>query len=70
VRGRVQQVILDVLDEEVAGLLGCGKSQRFRPVDASPGYQNGSGKPRQLTLSGGLRRELLRGRCGAESGHV
>jgi transposase-like protein len=53
VRSRVQEAIQDVLEEEVAELLGRAKSQRRRPVDAAPGYRNGYGKPRRLTLSGG-----------------
>ena len=34
-------------------LLGRGKSERRPAVDALPGYRNGSGKPRRLTMSCG-----------------
>jgi len=45
-------------------LLGRGKSERRKAVDPAPGYRNGYGKPRKLTLSNGtvtLRRPRVRG---------
>src|SRR5262245_31928025 len=62
-RHGVQQLLQQVLDEEVAQLLGRRRSQRRSPVDPQPGYRNGYGKPRQLALSNGtivLRRPRVR----------
>ena len=50
VREHVQQFIQALLEEEVTELLGRTKSARREAVDASPGYRNGYGKPRHLTL--------------------
>ncbi len=64
VRGRVQDLIQRVLEEEVTELLGREKSERREAVDAVVGYRNGYGKPRKLTMSSGtitLRR--LQGRA-------
>ena len=61
VRGRVQQFIQGVLEEEVTEFLGRSKSERR--VDGKSGYRNGYGKPRKLTLSSGtveLRRPRVR----------
>ena len=52
------------MEEEVTELLGRGKSERRAPVDAAPGYRNGQGQPRQLTLGSGtiqVRRPRVRG---------
>ena len=51
VREHVQQFIQALLEEEVTELLGRTKSARREAVDAEPGYRNGYGKPRQLTLT-------------------
>jgi transposase-like protein len=64
IRGRVQQWIQDLLEEEVTEFLGRGKSERRKVVDQAPGYRNGFGKPRRLTLSQGtitVRRPRVRG---------
>jgi putative transposase len=53
VRGHVQQFIQALLEEEVTELLGRTKSARREAVDAAPGYRNGYGKPRRLTLTSG-----------------
>jgi len=53
VRGRIQTGIQDLLEEEVTEMRGRGKSERRATVDAAPGYRNGYGKPRKLTLSNG-----------------
>lgn len=53
VRLHVQAYIQDLLEAEVSELLGRGKSERRKAVDAEPGYRNGHGKPRKLTLSVG-----------------
>jgi putative transposase len=53
VREHVQQFIQALLEEEVTELLGRTKSARREDVDAEPGYRNGYGKPRRLTLING-----------------
>src|SRR5215831_7009200 len=53
VREHVQQFIQTLLEEEVTELLGRTKSARREAVDAAPGYRNGYGKPRHLTLTSG-----------------
>src|SRR5689334_21680110 len=53
VREHVQQFIQALLEEEVTELLGRTKSARREVVDAPPGYRNGYGKPRRLTLTSG-----------------
>jgi transposase-like protein len=63
-RSRVQGWLQDLLEEEVTELLGRRKSERAQMVDAAPGYRNGYGKPRHLTLSSGtvtIRRPRVRG---------
>ena len=63
VRGRAQELIQRVLEEEVTELLGREKSERREAVDAVVGYRNGYGKPRKLTMSSGtitLRRPRVR----------
>jgi putative transposase len=49
----VQHFIQTLLEEEVTELLGRTKSARREAVDATPGYRNGYGKPRRLTLTSG-----------------
>ncbi len=64
VRGKVQEFIQSLLEEEVTELLGRKKSERQRAVDGSAGYRNGYGKERKLTLGCGtirLRRPRVRG---------
>jgi putative transposase len=53
VREHVQRFIQALLEEEVTELLGRTKSARREAVDANPGYRNGYGKPRRLTLTSG-----------------
>ena len=53
VRAHVQRFIQAMLEEEVSELLGRTKSTRRAAVDAAPGYRNGYGKPRHLTLTSG-----------------
>jgi putative transposase len=63
-REGVRQLLQQVLEEEVNHLLGRTRCQRRSPVDPQPGYRNGYGKPRQLTLSNGtitLQRPRVRG---------
>jgi putative transposase len=64
VRERMQELIQGLLEEEVEELLGRQKYERTKPVDAVPGYRNGYGKRRHLTLSCGtmeLKRPRVRG---------
>lgn len=63
-RGRMRGWIQDLLKGEVDELLGREKSERRQGVDAEPGYRNGYGKPRRLTLNNGtvtVRRPRVRG---------
>jgi putative transposase len=63
-RQGVQRLLQRVLEEEVDELLGRGRYERRGGVDAAPGYRNGLGKPRRLSLSNGtitLRRPRVRG---------
>jgi putative transposase len=53
VREHVQRFIQALLEEEVTELLGRRKSARREGVDPTPGYRNGYGKPRRLTLTSG-----------------
>jgi putative transposase len=53
VREHVQHFIQALLEEEVTELLGRTKSARREAVDATPGYRDGHGKPRRLTLTNG-----------------
>jgi transposase-like protein len=52
-RGRIQAFIQALLEEEVTMVLGRWKSERRQAVDAGPGYRNGYGKPRRLSLTSG-----------------
>jgi hypothetical protein len=49
-RGKVQELIQTLLEEEITELLGRGRSQRREHLDSLPGYRNGYGKERNLTL--------------------
>ena len=63
-RQSVQQLLQRLLEEEVEQGLGRGRYARRRGVDAGPGYRNGYGKPRRLSLSSGtvtVRRPRVRG---------
>ena len=63
-RCQIQGWMQQILEEEVAEFLGRAKSERKSDVDSDPGYRNGHGKPRKLTLSSGtieLRRPRIRG---------
>jgi transposase-like protein len=52
-RGKVQEFLQAVLEEEVTELLGRTKSARRTGIDAEGGYRNGHGKPRDLGMSSG-----------------
>jgi transposase-like protein len=64
VRGKTQEFIQDVLEEELTMFLGRGKSERKKHgVDIPTGYRNGYGKPRRLALMSGtvaIRRPRVR----------
>lgn len=53
VRKKVQEFIQSLLEEEVTELLGRQKSVRRQAIDSSPGYRNGYGKSRRLTMGCG-----------------
>lgn len=64
VRWKAQQFIQEILEEEITELLGRRKHERRKAVDSNPGYRNGYGKPRKLSLSCGtvtVRRPRVRG---------
>lgn len=52
-RGQMQGLIQDMLEEEVAEFLGRARSVRRSGSDRDSGYRNGHGRPRRLTLSSG-----------------
>ena len=52
-RGSMQKLIQEVLEEEVTDFLGRAKSARRSEADSDSGYRNGHGSPRKLTLSSG-----------------
>jgi putative transposase len=63
-RGKVQEFVQAILEDEVTALLGRRRSERRPAVDAKPGYRNGYGKPRRLAMRNGtitVRRPRLRG---------
>lgn len=63
-REKLQGFLQALLEEEVTTFLGRRKSERRVVVDARPGYRNGYGKPRRLSLTMGtirVRRPRLRG---------
>ena len=63
-RASMQQLLQRMLEEEVEGVLGRTRYERRDAVDAPPGYRNGFGQPRRLSLSSGtitLRRPRVRG---------
>jgi putative transposase len=63
-RGQVQRFIQALLEEEMTELLGRARSQRRSEAQSPPGYRNGHGKPRRLSLTSGtveVRRPRARG---------
>ncbi len=52
-RGQMQGLIQDMLEEEVTEFLGRARSVRRSGSDRDSGYRNGHGSPRRLTLSSG-----------------
>jgi transposase-like protein len=52
-RGKVQEYIQTLLEEEITELLGREKLERRQAVDSPPIYRNGHGKARNLTMSCG-----------------
>ena len=53
VRGKVQEFVQGVLEEEVTEFLGRRRWERRSLVDNRLGYRNGYGKARKLTLRSG-----------------
>ena len=63
VRGQLQRLIQELLEEEVTEFLGRARSARRSDRDNDAGYRNGYTPPRKLTLSSGtiqLRRPRVR----------
>jgi transposase-like protein len=63
-REGIRRLLQQLLEEEVAEALGRRRYERREGVDAAPGYRNGWGKPRGLSLMSGtitLRRPRVRG---------
>ena len=52
-RGQMQGLIQDLLEEEVTEFLGRARSVRRSGSDSDAGYRNGYAPPRRLTLSSG-----------------
>lgn len=52
-KGHIQEWLQQLLEAEVTDFLGRVKSERKDPVDATPGYRNGFGRPRRLGTSFG-----------------
>ena len=50
-RGHIQRFLQDLLEQEVAELLGRARYQRKGDPKEEQGYRNGYGKPRRFTLS-------------------
>lgn len=64
VRGKVQEYIQTILEEEVETFLGRSKSERLKLVDSTSGYRNGHGKPKKFAVMNGtiiVRRPRVRG---------
>lgn len=62
-RGKIQDTLQVILEEEVTSFFGRAPSVRRAAVDGVPGYRNGYGKPRRLALTCGtvtVRRPRLR----------
>lgn len=53
VRGKVQEYIQEILEEEVESFLGRKKSERNKKIDAPRGYRNGHGKPKKFSVMNG-----------------
>jgi putative transposase len=63
-REGIQRWLQQLLEEEVEEALGRRRYERREGVDATPGYRNGVGKPRRLSLMSGtitVRRPRVRG---------
>ena len=63
-REGIQRWLQQLLEEEVEEALGRRRYERREGVDATPGYRNGWGKPRRLSLMSGtitVRRPRVRG---------
>ena len=63
-REGIRRLLQRLLEEEVEDVLGRQRYARRAGVDAAPGYRNGLGKPRRLSLTSGtipVRRPRVRG---------
>ena len=62
-RGQMQSLIQELLEQEVTEFLGRARSVRRSESDNDAGYRNGYAPPRRLTLSSGtirIRRPRIR----------
>src|SRR5919106_2862495 len=62
IRGKIQEMIQTILEEEVTELPGRKRWERREQVDSLPGHRNGYGKERNLTLSCGTITPMESGR--------
>jgi transposase-like protein len=53
IRGKVQEYIQEILEDEVEAFLGRKKSERIKIVDGTAGYWNGHGKPKKFSVMNG-----------------
>jgi putative transposase len=63
-REGIRRLLQRLLEEEMEDVLGRQRYERRAGVDAAPGYRNGLGKPRRLSLTSGtitVRRPRVRG---------
>jgi putative transposase len=63
-REGIRRLLQHLLEEEMEEVLGRRRYERRAGVDAAPGYRNGFGKPRRLSLMSGtisVRRPRVRG---------
>jgi transposase-like protein len=63
-REGIRRLLQQLLEEEMEEVLGRRRYERREGVDAPPGYRNGFGKPRRLSLMSGtitVRRPRVRG---------
>src|SRR5437870_8386232 len=63
-REGIRRLLQQLLEEEMEEVLGRRRYERREGVDTPPGYRNGFGKPRRLSLMSGtitVRRPRVRG---------
>ena len=53
VRGKWQEYVQTILEDEVEAFLGRRNTERLKMVDGTVGYRNGHGKPKKFSLMSG-----------------